>query len=932
TRNFTIEIGDKNDNYPFFDYPLYEAEVNEDVDIHQNVITVTAKDDDEYPKIRYEITDGNNGGFFAVKNESGEIYVAAALDYETKKEYELVLVATDTLHESQTIVKIHVKDINDLPPKFERRKYEIVMREEISSNLPKKMLQVHAIDPDVDRPQGMVYFITGQGADDSPPKKRKFSINATTGEIYILQPLDRDLPNGRPQWRFTVFAEDENGNGLVGYADVVVILKDINDNHPFFSNSFYTGYVTENGTAEMTVMTMTATDYDDPSEGSHARLKYSIEQNQVNEHGNLIFSIDEETGVIKTAVCCLDREMNPEYTIKVLAMDGGGLKGTGTVIIKINDVNDMPPQFTKKEVHETEGDQLPEMPILVVSVDDADLLETNKFNYKILDNTFGADKFTIVTNSDGTGSLKVTKSLDYDDVQQRYGFNLTIAVSDRGDDFRNAYHVDYAKVNIRLHNASGSKLEFEKPHIEVYVFEDVPLGSNIAKFHATHVDKLRNSNIDYKIDRTSDKKQQFEIDEHGQVRVQRTLDREDIPRYHLNIFAVNNLIPPKTATATLTIVVKDVNDNAPRFLMDYRPVIYEHIEPAKITEILATDDDDRSKGNGPPFYLKMDTNAPEEIKMFFQVQHDHNGANGDGMAVVYSKGSFDREVQKEYLVPIVIKDSGFPSMTGTSTLTVVIGDYNDNRMYSGNKHILVYICKGDTPSTSIGRVHVEDLDDWDLPDKLFFFHNHKPHPKFDLNKNTGEIKMKNTTRGSYFLRFAVFDRKHTQEVDANVTVTVKEIPEERICNSGSIRVSGITAEDFIRVWNWKLNKAENSKYDKLRKILSRLLKTNEDNVDIFSVFTQQIRPPIIDIRFSAHGAIYYNSTFLNKAVAFHRDTIAKEVDINIITVGIDECVVEGQCEGCFTNKLEIRKSPVVINANRTTFVGVNTWISARLHP
>ncbi|CAH2015089.1 unnamed protein product, partial [Acanthoscelides obtectus] len=28
-------------------------------------------------------------------------------------------------------------------------------------------------------------------------------------------PLDRDQPNGRPQWRFTVFAQDEGGEGLV---------------------------------------------------------------------------------------------------------------------------------------------------------------------------------------------------------------------------------------------------------------------------------------------------------------------------------------------------------------------------------------------------------------------------------------------------------------------------------------------------------------------------------------------------------------------------------------------------------------------------------------------------------------------------------------------------------------------------------------------
>lgn len=250
-----------------------------------------------------------------------------------------------------------------------------------------------------------------------------------------------------------MFAEDEGGNGLVGYADVLVNLRDINDNAPFFPHSRYEGNVTENGTADMTVMTMTATDYDDPNEGSNARLKYAIEQNQVNERGELIFKIDEDTGTISTLVCCLDREQNPEYTIKVVATDGGGLKGTGTATIKIKDINDMPPEFTKKEwnveVDETEGELLPETPILVVSVNDGDLLETNRFSYRVLDNAYGADKFTMVTNSDGTGSLKVAKPLDYEDLQQRFGFNITIQVSDSGESSE-SYHVDYAKVYIRF--------------------------------------------------------------------------------------------------------------------------------------------------------------------------------------------------------------------------------------------------------------------------------------------------------------------------------------------------------------------------------------------------------------------------------------------------------------------------------------------------
>lgn len=60
------------------------------------------------------------------------------------------------------------------------------------------------------------------------------------------------------------------------------------------------------------------------------------------------------------------------------------------------------------------------------------------------------------------------------------------------------------------------------------------------------------------------------------------------------------------------------------------------------------------------------------------------------MAVISSLRSFDREQQKEYLIPIVIKDSGNPAMTGTSTLTVVIRDVNDNKMQPGSKEIFVY--------------------------------------------------------------------------------------------------------------------------------------------------------------------------------------------------------------------------------------------------
>ncbi|KAF5298417.1 hypothetical protein FQR65_LT01195 [Abscondita terminalis] len=914
TKFIRIGIADKNDNPPYFDKALYEAEVDENEDIQHTVLTVTAKDHDESSRIRYEITSGNIGGAFAVKNMTGAIYVAGALDYETRKRYELRLAASDNLKENYTTVVIHVKDVNDNPPVFERPTYRTQITEEDDRNLPKRVLQVTATDGDKDRPQNIVYFLTGQGIDPDNPANSKFDINRTTGEIFVLKPLDRDQPNGRPQWRFTVFAQDEGGEGLVGYADVQVNLKDINDNAPIFPQGVYFGNVTENGTAGMVVMTMTAVDYDDPSEGTNARLVYSIEKNVIEEEtGSPIFEIESETGVIKTAVCCLDRERTPDYSIQVVAMDGGGLKDEW---------------FT--EVDETDGTSLPEMPILTVTVHDED--ETNKFQYKVIENSgYGADKFTMVRNNDGTGSLKIVQPLDYEDLLQSNGFRFRIQVNDKGEDNDNdKYHVAYSWVVVKLRDINDNKPQFERPNIEVSVYENAEVGKSLETFKATDPDQGGKSKVSYAIDRSSDRKRQFSINQEGTVSIQRSLDREETPRHQVKILAIDDGVPPKTATATLTVIVQDINDNAPTFLKDYRPVLPEHVPPRKVVEILATDDDDRSKSNGPPFQFRLDPGADDIIRASFKVEQDQKGANGDGMAIVSSLRSFDREQQKEYLIPIVIKDHGNPAMTGTSTLTVVIGDVNDNKMQPGSKEIFVYNYQGQAPDTEIGRVYVYDLDDWDLPDKKFYWEG-ADHPRFKLNEDTGMITMRHGTKdGKYHLRFKVYDRKHTQtDVPANVTITVKEIPHEAVVNSGSVRIAGITDEDFIRIWNYKTQSLSKSKAEKFKDKIADLLNTDRDNVDVFSIQLRRKHPPVTDVRFSAHEKLYYKPVRLNGLVLMHREEIEKDVGVNITMVGIDECLYENQmCEGSCTNTLDISALPYMVNANKTALVGVRVDVLA----
>ncbi len=72
------------------------------------------------------------------------------------------------------------------------------------------------------------------------------------------------------------------------------------------------------------------------------------------------------------------------------------------------------------------------------------------------------------------------------------------------------------------------------------------------------------------------------------------------------------------------VQVRDIDDNAPTFLKDYRPVLPEHTSARTVVEVLATDDDDRSKSNGPPFIFRMDPSADDVIRASFKVEHDQS--------------------------------------------------------------------------------------------------------------------------------------------------------------------------------------------------------------------------------------------------------------------------------------------------------------------
>lgn len=165
---------------------------------------------------------------------------------------------------------------------------------------------------------------------------------------------------------------------------------------------------------------------------------------------------------------------------------------------------------------------IPYTPILIVSVNDKDLLETNRFSYKVVNKSVGADRFTMVTNSDGTGSLKVAKvsdgrrsrfwnsfrastltffsffffqPLDFEDRNQMYGFNITIQVSDKGGEVNEYDHIDTANVKIKLRDINDNKPEFDRANIETSISEDSNIGVTLTTFRARDADQRGMSQV-----------------------------------------------------------------------------------------------------------------------------------------------------------------------------------------------------------------------------------------------------------------------------------------------------------------------------------------------------------------------------------------------------------------------------------------------------
>ncbi|XP_077873026.1 cadherin-12 isoform X3 [Ictidomys tridecemlineatus] len=477
--------------------------------------------------------------------------------------------------------------------------------EEYMGSEPQYVGKLHS---DLDKGEGTVkYTLSGDGAGTV------FTIDETTGDIHAIRSLDREE---KPFYTLRAQAVDiETRKPLEPESEFIIKVQDINDNEPKFLDGPYVASVPEMSPVGAYVLQVKATDADDPTYGNSARVVYSILQ------GQPYFSIDPKTGIIRTALPNMDREVKEQYQVLIQAKDMGGqlggLAGTTVVNITLSDVNDNPPRFPKSIFHLKVPESSPVgSAIGRIRAVDPDFGQNAEIEYNIVPGD-GGNLFDIITDEDTQeGVIKLKKPLDFE-TKKAYTFKVEASNLHLDHRFHSAGPFkDTATVKISVLDVDEPPV-FSKPLYTMEVYEDTPVGTIIGAVTAQDLD-VGSSAVRYFIDWKSDGDSYFTIDgTEGTIATNELLDRESTAQYNFSIIASKVSNPLLTSKVNILINVLDVNEFPPEISVPYETAVCENAKPGQIIQIVSAADRDLSPA-GQQFSFRLSPEAA--IKPNFTVR------------------------------------------------------------------------------------------------------------------------------------------------------------------------------------------------------------------------------------------------------------------------------------------------------------------------
>ncbi|XP_068113953.1 protocadherin-15 [Hyperolius riggenbachi] len=485
TATVNVLVTDVNDNDPVFDLylPRNLSVQEEEVNAFVGQVRATDPDAGANGQVRYSLANLNN--IFRITS-NGSIFTSVKLDREVRDYYELIVEATDSAptdpRRSTITLAIKVNDIDDNSPVFTDASYSVSVPENMVPGTV--FLRVQAKDADLGA--NVTYRIRSQEV------LQLFTINSSTGELFLLKPLDYESFTGKEAvYTFLVEAFDATGSMPPGIATVTVRVKDMNDYSPIFSRALYWGVVAPDALKGTVIVTVTAEDYDPPGTPA-SRVRYKVDVAQF-PYSASIFDVEENTGRVITRVN-LNEDPSTIFRLVVIAYDDGDpVKSNSTMVIITVLQPSVIPRFTQEEYRPPPVSETAPMGTTVTVVMAAALNQTIVYSI-ISGNDQGA--FAI---DNSTGVITVVKPLDYEnttsyelriqaDSMQVARFNL-----------RAASKTNTALVYIEIRDENDHDPQFSKKLYLGGVSEDARMFASVLKVKTTDKDTGNYSSNSYKL-------------------------------------------------------------------------------------------------------------------------------------------------------------------------------------------------------------------------------------------------------------------------------------------------------------------------------------------------------------------------------------------------------------------------------------------------
>lgn len=698
-----INVSDANDNAPVMEESQYYPSVLEEEYPPVKVISVKAldKDSGKNGKVSYTLSDDCDGAF-SIDADTGEIFTNSKLDREDIDSYRLIVKAMDEGIPQLTgtaTISVSVLDKNDNPPRFTRL-FSVNVTENAEPG--SFVIRVTSSDLDIGENANATYLFT-----ENPGNK--FAIDALTGNVTVVAPLDREVLD---EYVLKVAAVDGSWRAET---PLTITIQDQNDNIPEFEKQTYVFNFPELQKHSMFVGQVIATDRD--KQGPNSIISYSL------KHPSDIFSIDPTSGELfskrglKFKFSGLETSPENQYVLTVVASDNGRppLSTECQVTVNIIGTNISPPKFESREYFSPVPDKamIGHQIIKVSAKDTIDFGVNAEIEYfKVGGN--GSDMFNVNKN---TGWITLAKALENKKLLNQ--FTIQVKAVDLGV----PPQYDQVPVTLVLTGENRYSPVFPALSYQVIVPENEPINSTILTVSAHDSDEGPNGMVRYSLSNNP----HFNIHPiSGAITIVQPLDYDTVQENRLNVTATDMGFQPRRTTAMLTVLLTDVNDNPPKFdLPEYEAYLPENSLPKTLVYNIKATDIDSAK-NSIIHYSIVGGSGKE----YFMIDLKTGS--------IFSKVKFDFEEKNLYTLDILAVNPESPMYGSTKVLIHITGV---NEYYPKFIQPVFHfdVLESADIGTNVGTIQAIDQDGGDDGKVYYIFVMSSNDKGFAIGYETGDI-------------------------------------------------------------------------------------------------------------------------------------------------------------------------------------------------